>query len=221
MEVCRLKKRLVKIMPVYSGVMLTIILLANYLVYFASRIYTSGLKHYSVVSALDRKLPFVPFFIFFYLLAYVQWIIGYVLIGRGGKEIASRILAGELIAKGIVLFCFVLFPTTIAELRPDMESLQDGGFWRELTAWLYSLDAVDNGFPSVHCLESWICFRGSMRLKEPPKWYVYMMFVMTMLVFASTVLIKQHALIDILGGVGAAELGLFFSGRLKCSSGKL
>lgn len=59
-----------------------------------------------------------------------------------------------------------------------------------------------------------------MRLKEPPKWYVCVMFVMTMLVFASTVLIKQHALIDILGGVGAAEFGLFFSGRMKRFSGK-
>ena len=216
-----MKKRLVKIMPVYSWVMLTILLCANYLAYFGSRIYTSGIKHYSVVSALDRKLPFVPFFIFFYLLAYVQWIVGYVLIGRGGKETASRILTGELIAKGIVLICFVLFPTTIAKLRPDMESLQGGGIWSELTAWLYTLDAVDNGFPSVHCLESWICFRGSMKLKELPRWYAYIMFVMTMLVFVSTVLIKQHALIDILGGVGAAELGLFLSGMMKRSSDKL
>ena len=216
-----MKKRLVKIMPVYSWLMLTILLLANGMVYFASRIYTSSLKHYSMVSVLDRKLPFVPFFIFFYLLAYVQWIVGYVLIGRGGREIASRTLTGELIAKGIVLICFVLFPTTVAELRPDLRSLQGGGIWSELTAWLYTIDAVDNGFPSVHCLESWICFRGGMRLKEHPKWYVHVMFVMTMLVFASTVLIKQHALIDILGGVGAAELGLFFSGRMKRSSGKL
>ena len=216
-----MKKRLVRIMPVYSWVMLTILLLANYLAYFASRIYTSGLKHYSVVSALDRKLPFIPFFIFFYLLAYVQWIVGYILIGRGGKETASRILTGELIAKGIVLICFVRFPTTIAELRPNMESLQGGGIWSELTAWLYTIDAVDNGFPSVHCLESWICFRGSVRLKEPPKWYVHVVFVMTMLVFASTVLIKQHALFDILGGVGAAELGLFFSGIRKRSLGKI
>ena len=216
-----MKKRLVKIMPVYSWVMLTILLLANYLVYFASRIYTSGLKHNSVVSELDRKLPFVPFFIFFYLLAYVQWIVGYVLIGRGAQETASRILTGELIAKGIVLICFVLFPTTIAELRPDMKNLQDGGIWRELTAWLYTIDAVDNGFPSVHCLESWICFRGSMRLKEPPEWYVHVMFVMTILVFASTVLIKQHTLIDVLGGVCAAEFGMFFSGMMKSSSGKL
>ena len=215
-----MKKRLVKIMPIYSWVMLTILLLANYLAYFASRIYTSGLKHYSVVSALDRKLPFVPFFILFYLLAYVQWTVGYVLIGRGGRETVSRILTGELIAKGIVLICFVLFPTTIAELRPDMKSLQGSGIWSELTAWLYTIDAMDNGFPSVHCLESWVCFRGGMRLKGLPKWYARVMFVMTMLVFASTVLIKQHALIDILGGVGAAELGLFFSGMPKRSLGK-
>ena len=39
------------------------------------------------------------------------------------------------------------------------------------------------------------------------------MLVMTLLVFASTVLVKQHVLIDVLGGLAAVEIGLFFSGR--------
>lgn len=201
-------------MPLYSWVMLTIILSVNYLVYFATRPFTTGLKHYSMVSSLDKALPFVPFFMFFYLFAYIQWIIGFVLIGRGGREIAFRMFIGELVAKSLALACFLFLPTTVEMLRPSIEALQGGGIWCELSARIFTMDAADNCFPSVHCLESWVCFRGALKLKKLPAWYPYVMLVITLLVFASTVLVKQHVLVDIVGGVAAVEIGLFFSHRL-------
>lgn len=209
-----MKKQLTKIMPLYSWAMLTIIVSVNYFVYFGIRPYTAGFKHYSMVSSLDRNLPFVSLFFSIYLLAYIQWIIGFVLIGRDG-QVAPRMFIGELIAKGIALTCFVFFPTTIEEIRPSMESLRGGGIWCELATWIYSMDAVDNCFPSIHCLESWVCFRGALSLKKVPWWYTYLMLAMTLLVFASTVLVKQHVLIDILGGLAAVEIGLFFAGRFQ------
>lgn len=209
-----MEKRLRKIMPVYSWVMLTIIVSVNYLAYFGTRVFTTGLKHYSIASSLDRKLPFVPFFILFYVLAYAQWIIGFVLIGRDERQVVFRVFIGELIAKGIALACFVFLPTTMAELRPGVEAIQGGGIWCELTAWVYSMDAPDNLFPSIHCLESWVCFRGALRLKKVPRWYAYVTLVMTLFVFASTVLVRQHVLIDIVGGVAVVEIGLFLSDRL-------
>lgn len=210
-----MKNRLIKIMPLYSWVMLTIILLVNCLTYFGTRIFTTGLRHYNFATPLDMMIPFVPFFIIFYVLAYVQWIIGFIMIGRGNREMAIHVFIGELIAKVIAMFCFILIPTTMEGLRPSVESLQGGGIWCQLTAWIYTLDAPDNLFPSIHCLESWVCFRGALKLEKVPKWYVYVMFVMTLLVFASTVLVKQHVFVDILGGVAAVEIGLFISYRLR------
>lgn len=199
---------MLKIMPVYSWVLLAIILTANYIAYFGSRIFSSGLKHYSLVNSLDRKLPFISFFVLFYLLAYLQWIIGFVIIGRGRREVVFQMFIGELIAKGIALVCFILLPTTLEEIRPGIEVLEDGGIWNKLVQWLYLIDAADNGFPSVHCLESWVCLRGALKLEKVPRWYVCAMLGMTLLVFASTVLVKQHALVDIVGGVAAVEIGL-------------
>lgn len=201
-------------MPVYSWVMLAIIVSANYLTYFGTRPFTTVLKHYSMISPLDSSLPFVPFFIFVYVFAYAQWIVGFILIGRDSRETALRVFIGELIAKGIALICFVMLPTTVEGLRPSIESLRGGSIWSQLTAWVYSVDALDNCFPSIHCLESWVCFRGAMRLKKVPGWYVYVMLLMSLFVFASTVFVKQHVLVDILGGVAAVEVGLFISGRL-------
>lgn len=87
-------------MPLYSWVALAIILSVNYFVYFSTRPFTAGLKHYSMTSSLDRDLPFVSIFFSIYLLAYIQWIIGFVLIGRD-EQAAPRMFIGELIAKGI------------------------------------------------------------------------------------------------------------------------
>ncbi|MCH5338765.1 MAG: phosphatase PAP2 family protein [Acetatifactor sp.] len=214
-----MKKYMLKIIPTYSWVMLTIILIVNYIAYFGSRIFTSGLKHYSLINSLDRKLPFLSFFILFYLLAYLQWIIGFVMIGRGRREVVFQMFIGELIAKGIALVCFILLPTTVKEIRPGIETLGSGGIWNALTGLIYSMDAADNGFPSIHCLESWVCFRGALKLDKVPRWYVYTMLGMTLLVFASTVFVKQHALVDIVGGVAAVEIGLIiyscFKGRMR------
>lgn len=214
-----MKKYMLKIMPVYSWIILTIILIVNYITYFGSRIFTSGLKHYSLVISLDRKLPFISFFVLFYILAYLQWIIGFVMIGRSRREVVFQMFIGELIAKGIALICFVLLPTTVKEIRPGIEALKGGGIWNMLTELIYSMDAADNGFPSIHCLESWVCFRGALKLEKAPKWYVYAMLGMTLLVFASTVFVKQHALVDIVGGVVAVEIGLIiyscFKGRMR------
>lgn len=214
-----MKKYMFKIMPVYSWVLLAIILTVNYISYFGSRIFTSGLKHYSFVISLDRKLPFISFFVLIYLLAYLQWIIGFVMIARGRREVVFQMFIGELIAKLIALTCFILLPTTIEEIRPGMETLQGGGIWNGLLECIYSMDAVDNGFPSIHCLESWVCFRGAQKLEKAPKWYVYAMLGMTLLVFASTVFVKQHALVDIAGGVVAVEIGMMifscFKGHMR------
>ena len=46
-----------------------------------------------------------------------------------------------------------------------------------------------------------------MRMKKVPPRYRQFTLLFSLLVFASTVLIKQHAAVDILGGILTAELG--------------
>lgn len=209
-----MKKFLLKIMPEHSWIMLSIIVIFNFVTYFGTRLFTTGLKHYNIALPLDEKIPFVPVFISIYILAYVQWIIGFIVIGRAKKDISVRIFTAELIAKAIALICFIVFPTTIEGLRPDEASLYGHGIWSEITAAVYKLDAPDNLFPSIHCLESFVCLAGAVRIKNIPQWYKVTMLIMTLLVFASTVLVRQHVLLDIAGGVAAVCIGLFIADRL-------
>ena len=87
-------------------------------------------------------------------------------------------------------------------------------------AFIYAADEPPiNLFPSLHCLESWLCFRGAVGLRKMPRWYAWLQLIFTLLVFTSVLLVKQHVWPDILGGIAVAELGqllrrLFHAERL-------
>ena len=141
------------------------------------------------------------FFIIIYMLAFVQWVCGYIRIGIESRERCSRVLATELIAKIICLVIFIVYPTMI--IRPEITGTD---IFSKITALVYLVDTPDNLFPSVHCVESYIIFRGSMGMKKVPGWYVPAMGAFSILVFASTVLVKQHVVIDIIAAIVVSEI---------------
>ena len=75
--------------------------------------------------------------------------------------------------------------------------------------FVYSVDAADNLFPSIHCLVSWLCYAGVRGKRSVPVWYQRASCVMAVLVCVSTVTTKQHVLVDVAGGVLLAEACLW------------
>lgn len=201
-----MKKIINTYLPKYSYIPLLSVLLINFITYYCSKIITNSFFHYQISSFIDDFLPFCPVFILFYILAYLQWIIGFIIISRESKEICYKFLSAEIIAKFCCLFFFFLFPTIM--MRPVITG---NSIWETMTKWVYFMDEPVNLFPSIHCLESWICFRGAMHLKKIPKCYKYIMFIFSIFVFLSTVLVKQHVFWDILGGILVVEIGIWFA----------
>ena len=208
---CRrsLKQKTERILPVYAHIPLATVVCVNMLAYFATRPLTQGWAHYDLSLPVDGMLPFVPAFSLFYLLAYVQWVVGYILIARESRELCYRMLSGEIIAKLTCMALFLILPT--AMVRPEITS---DDIFGKITAYIYRFDAADNLFPSIHCLESWICFRGAVQLKKTGRWYRWVTLGFTLLVFASVVLIKQHVVADIAAGVLVCEAGQFLAKRI-------
>lgn len=204
--------RISKLIPKYSQIPLILLLGFNCVTYFGTRFFTQGMEHHNISTPLDNALPLVPEFILFYLLAYVQWIVGYIVIARESREVCYEIFTAELLAKLACLVCFLVFPTTL-----DRPEITGGGIFNYLTALIYSADAPDNLFPSIHCLESWVCFRGAVYAKKMPGWYKWVMLFFSLGVFASTVLVKQHVIYDMFGAVAFVELGLFVTRRFGLS----
>lgn len=197
----KIQKLVTAIIPEKSIVPLTFAVLVNMTVYCGSRLIAGDWVHHNIESALDRQIPFWPPSIIIYIAAYLFWTVNYILISRRSKEEVCQFFSADFLSRMICLTCFLLFPTT--NTRPVVEP---AGFFNWLMIFLYSVDAADNLFPSIHCLVSWLCYIGIRGKKDIPVWYRGFSCVSALLVCVSTLTTKQHVIADVIGGVLLAEV---------------
>lgn len=197
---------LFRLIPGYAILPLLLALTVNGAGYFGIQKLNAYLHYYDFSLPLDGKIPFLPWFMYIYVLAYVQWIIGFITCARESREFCYRYLSAELIAKVIALSCFLLLPTTIH--RPPIVG---DGMTAMLSRVVYGADAPVNLFPSIHCLESWFCMRLAFQQKKTGRVYSCITSVYSILVFASVVFVKQHVLVDIIGGILVFEIGILLT----------
>ena len=202
-----LLKGLTRILPAYGVFPVIFSFVFNCLVYSGSRMIAGGWYHHNIETDVDRSIPFVPEFLVIYFGCYVFWAVNYILIARQDRRSVYQFFTGDFISRCVCLVSFLAFPTT--NTRP---LITGSGLWNQAALWLYSIDAADNLFPSIHCLVSWFCYLGIRGRKEIPRWYQRMSMVIAVLVFASTLLTKQHVIVDVAGGILLAEF-CFFIGR--------
>ena len=198
-------KKFYSIIPKYSILPLIILVAVHLFTFFGTRMITDGARHYDLTIAFDRAIPLIPAFIVIYILAYVQWGYGIYYGISHGREVCFKFIAAALIGEFICMATFLIMPT---ELVQTPVTGKDPFSW--LTRLIYSLDEPNNLFPSLHCFASWLCFRIIFYVEKEKRNTVYTVvsFVFTLLVFASTVFVKQHVVVDILGGVAAVEAGM-------------
>ena len=199
----RIKRIYETFLPKYTRKPLLIVLIFNFIVYYSPKFLVSPQRLHYLSTPLDDSLPLVPAFIFIYVLAFAQWALGYIIIARDSRERCYRILTGELIAKTVTWVIFMAYPTAIDH---GTVQVKDFATWALNFIWISDIPTI-NLVPSLHCLESWLCFRGAIGLRRMPRWYPWLQLCFTLLVFASTLLVKQHVWPDILGGIAVAELG--------------
>lgn len=200
-------KKITGIVPAYGFFPLVFSFVFNCLVYSGSRAIAGGWYHHNIESSLDLRLPFVPQFLIVYFGCYIFWAVNYILAARQEKEQVYRFFTADLISRCVCLIIFLAYPTT--NTRPVIEG---SGFWDLLAGWLYSIDAADNLFPSIHCLVSWFCFLAVKGQKKIPIWYKAVSFILAVLVFLSTLFTKQHVIVDVAGGIFLVQ-GCFWIGK--------
>ncbi len=177
----------------------------NMAVYYASRLVTTGMVHHSVALPIDGLIPLFPPAVVPYVLSYPFWLWNYYLIAREDRETCHRVLSAEILAKTVCLVFFLAFPTVME--RPELTGTD---IFTRILRIVYT-DPPDNLLPSIHCLESWLCWRGLFGCRRVPRWYKTFSFFFALSVFASTVLVRQHCVIDCPTAIAAAELSLAVS----------
>ena len=163
-----------------------------------------------LVTGFDRWTPFVPVFVLPYLLWYLY--VPAVLVGLAFKDKIAYYRTLLALCGGLVLsyLVYALFQTTV----PRPEGLTDTGILNRLVGWVYAHDRPFNCFPSIHVVTSYLMWR-SARVFRPGVRGACM--IMSMLIILSTLLLKQHVLADVAGGILVGEW-VFRSARKRHST---
>ena len=183
-----------KYLPLWSILPLISIFVLNCLIYWGSSALTAGRYHFDFTMAFDREVPLLPVFVWFYILAFPFWAVGYLLAARRGKDMFYRFVATDLTIHFICFICFILIPTT--NIRPEIPG---NTLSEKILALVYSLDggnSPSNLFPSIHCYVSWMCWKGVEGSEKVPKWYQRFSLVFAILIIISTQVLKQHYIVD-------------------------
>lgn len=181
-------------------------LLLNSLIYWGAQTFTADWPHLDMTTALDRRIPVVPAWTVIYVAAFPFWAVSYVVMARGRNW--YTIMSAEVLAKLVCGVIFFLMPTT--NQRPLLTDEPFG--W--LLQLIYEMDAATCLFPSIHCLESWICFAGLRTRKEFPGAVRWGSLIFAVLVCVSTLTTYQHVLADVFAGVLLAEGSIQLAYRL-------
>lgn len=150
---------------------------------------------------VDTQIPFVKWFIF----PYISWMpvlyLSFLYLGIKHRSLYWRTL---LIYNISVMACNVIFwffPTHVP--RPDVDGTDLASM---LVNFIYQSDAPFNCFPSIHCLTSYLLFITLKRDLVTKLSVRVFMYTLLWLIIISTVFTKQHALIDVFGGIFFAEV---------------
>ncbi|WP_339237613.1 phosphatase PAP2 family protein [Paenibacillus sp. FSL R5-0517] len=158
-----------------------------------------GAHVYSLATPLDSMIPFVPLFIIPYVLWY-PFITG-ALIALAFKEKRTYFQTLIALCSGLVIsyLFFALFQTAIE--RPNIRC--EKGILFTMVDYIYRNDQPYNCFPSIHVLTSYLILRGTGVFGRAI-WAMTSTF--SILIIVSTVLVKQHVIVDIAGGILVGEL---------------
>lgn len=189
----------------YSVIPAALVVATNMLFFYVLRPLVLKLHLHSVVLPIDEALPFVPGFIYIYFLAFLQWFLCYLVLLIEDKKLSMPFLLAASVSNVICGIFFFVFPTVMVG-RPEITG---SGFTNNFIRFVFSADNPPvNLFPSIHCFESWMCVRQLFASKKTPGFVKWINLVFTLFVFASVLLVKQHALLDVPAGILTAEAAI-------------
>lgn len=162
---------------------------------------------FDFTTPLDTAIPFLPwtyhlYWSFFLLLLVAAW--------QLRPDEYARSLRAVL---WVVLVCFSGFVLFTAHYpRPDVDTIVSP-FWREEFRWMWGHDKPGNTFPSLHVAITVLGTRILWRRRRSLLWILW-----ATIICLSTLTVKQHFIVDVLGGamVGLAVHTRVF--REKASS---
>ncbi len=181
------------------------LILSYFFIYMAWFTYlerTITTKFTSIHTSLDDLIPFNEYFIIPYFLWFVYIAVTVAYFFLTSKQDYYKCCAYLFTGMTICLFIYTFFPNG-HHLRVDLNSLGRSNIFIDMLAGIYRIDTATNVFPSIHVFNSvgaCIAISKSERLHKI-KWLQWSVLFLTIMICLSTVFLKQHSLLDVLGAL--------------------
>ncbi len=182
----------------------------NAVAYWGAPMLQTGIKVHNLSGPADEIVPFMPQFIIIYFGCYLFWVVNYTMAAVREERTKYQFFTADFYARLVCMLFFIFYPTT--NTRPELLGTD---IWTQAVRFLYLADAPLNLFPSIHCMASWFSCIAIRNNAKIPKWYKIFSYVMSVLVFISTLALRQHVWQDVVGGVLLAEVTWQISTRTK------
>ena len=156
------------------------------------------------IPAIDDAIKVIPLFIIPYVWSYLYWAMGPMAVSKCDIKHFKNFIAAYLLACILGGLILTFAPSYMDRVAEGLMDTSRTGFFAWLMRFWYSLDGGDlayNLFPSFHCINSTICYLGVMRRKEIPLWFRIYSLIITLLIYLSTLFVKQHFIADVIAGI--------------------
>lgn len=192
-----------------SNIIKTVFVFGFYLICYVTPKYFLDFNnlHY-IKTYLDDCINIHTPSVIVYILAYLQWFLGLYYACKQDDKHFYFVLCSLTFASLIGFLIFVFYPTAIVQTPINGNSIFD-----KMLLLLRSCDGLTNALPSFHCMFSWLIYR-TVKMKNKNRKLNVCNFIFSILVFASTVLTKQHYCLDIPAGILLTEVSIFLSSLL-------
>lgn len=191
----------------YGHLLLLLYIPFHFWWYEAARFFGSDGEIWMIESELDALIPFCEWFIIPYCLWYFYIAAVAVYSVFAGRREYYRFMCLYILSMLIPMIIITAAPNGIPlSMRPDFDSLGRDNLGITLVKLIYSIDSPPRCvFPSMHTTVSVglayaVC---RMNLKKQLK---AASVVLSTLIVLSTVLVKQHSVIDVFGGLAVSAL---------------
>ena len=153
---------------------------------------------------IDYLIPIIPLFIIPYVWSYAFWAMAPMAVSKCKFDHFLDYLASYLFACLFGAVILAIFPTTMDRVAEGLLDTSRTGAAAALMRFWYSLDGgkiAYNLFPSFHCINSTISYLGVCGRKEIPLWFRIYSLITAILIYFSTMFVKQHYFPDVIAGI--------------------
>lgn len=162
------------------------------LFYFGSKLLLG--EPHLIHSALDDKIPYISFFVLFYMLWWgYLFLVPFFLYQKDNKKL-NRLFLSMIISIIVCNIFFVIYPSTVIR-----QTNLSNDFFDFCVKQIYFFDnPAVNCLPSMHCLFSFLFIFSTWNNKNINKGLQIILLVTNIGICLSTLFIKQHAVLDLI-----------------------